>query len=188
MAAAREEGAADGQTAACGAGRWAAARDEAAAQDEAAARDEEAGADGGRLHAATASTTAAAAVAGIPGFLFATIPDGLPESDADATMTTCLPHFRKLLADLNNRAASDDDDDAVPPVTCVVADHLLGFSLDASAAVLASRCRPPPTPARRRPPPRPRLASRLRPPPARRRRSCYRPCKQSYNKHTKNGM
>jgi hypothetical protein len=155
MAAAREEGAADGQTAACGAGRWAAARDEAAAQDEAAARDEEAGADGGRLHAATASTTAAAAVAGIPGFLFATIPDGLPESDADATMTTCLPHFRKLLADLNNRAASDDDDDAVPPVTCVVADHLLGFSLDASAAVLASRCRP---------------------------------CKQSYNKHTKNGM
>lgn len=90
------------------------------------------------IDAATASTTAAAAVAGIPGFLFATIPDGLPESDADATMTTCLPHFRKLLADLNNRAASDDDDDAVPPVTCVVADHLLGFSLDAPARAAAA--------------------------------------------------
>uniref|UniRef100_A0A0E0NGV2 Glycosyltransferase n=1 Tax=Oryza rufipogon TaxID=4529 RepID=A0A0E0NGV2_ORYRU len=84
----------------------------------------------------------AAAAAGIPGFRFATIPDGLPPSDADATqdppslsystMTTCLPHFRKLLADLNNRLAPDDDD-AAPPVTCVVADHLMGFSLDAAA-------------------------------------------------------
>ncbi|BAS80288.1 Os02g0679000 [Oryza sativa Japonica Group] len=115
-------------------------------------------------------------MARIPRFLFATIPDGLPKSDADATMTTCLPYFRKLLADLNNRAAGDDDDDAVPPVTCVVADHLLGFSLDATVAVLASRCRPLPTLACRLPPPRPRLASRLRPPPARRRRSRYRPC------------
>ncbi|CAL4968625.1 unnamed protein product [Urochloa decumbens] len=76
----------------------------------------------------------AAAVAGLPGFRFATIPDGLPESDADATqdpaalcystMTTCLPHFRALLADLNRSA---------PPVTCVVADGCLTFAVDAAA-------------------------------------------------------
>ncbi|RCV06990.1 hypothetical protein SETIT_1G208300v2 [Setaria italica] len=49
-----------------------------------------------------------AAGAGLPGFRFATIPDGLPESDADATqdpaslcdstMTTCTPHLKKLAA------------------------------------------------------------------------------------------
>uniref|UniRef100_A0A0D9VHH5 Glycosyltransferase N-terminal domain-containing protein n=1 Tax=Leersia perrieri TaxID=77586 RepID=A0A0D9VHH5_9ORYZ len=83
----------------------------------------------------------AAAVAGLAsGFRFATIPDGLPASDADATqdpaslshatMTNCLPHFKRLLADLNSRS---------PPVTCVVADGLMGFSLDA-AAELAVPC------------------------------------------------
>ncbi|XP_040376748.1 7-deoxyloganetin glucosyltransferase-like [Oryza brachyantha] len=84
----------------------------------------------------------AAAVAGLPGFRFATIPDGLPASDADATqdpaslsystMTACLPHFRRLLADHASRSAAPDVD-AVPPVTCVVADNLMGFSLDAAA-------------------------------------------------------
>lgn len=81
----------------------------------------------------------AGAVAGLPGFSFATIPDGLPPCDADATqdtvalcystMTTCLPHFRALLADLNRRAAAGD----APPVTCVVADGCLTFSIDAAA-------------------------------------------------------
>jgi hypothetical protein len=82
----------------------------------------------------------AGAVADLPGFSFATIPDGLPPCDADATqdtaalcystMTTCLPHFRALLADLNRRAA---DGGGVPPVTCVVADNCLTFSVDAAA-------------------------------------------------------
>jgi hypothetical protein len=76
------------------------------------------------------------AVAGLPDFRFATIPDGLPPSDADATqdaaaictsaMTTCLPHFKALLAGL-------DGSDGVPPVTCVVADACLTFSIDATA-------------------------------------------------------
>src|SRR5512133_3013209 len=57
MAAVRDEGAADGRTVACGAGRWAVAR------DEAAARDEGAGAGQRRLHAATASTSTAASSA-----------------------------------------------------------------------------------------------------------------------------
>jgi hypothetical protein len=81
-----------------------------------------------------------AAVAGLPDFRFATIPDGLPPSDADADatqdpeslcyypMTTCLPHFRKLLEDLNCTAG-------VPPVTCVMGDNLMSFCVDAAAAV-----------------------------------------------------
>ncbi|GJM85346.1 hypothetical protein PR202_ga01787 [Eleusine coracana subsp. coracana] len=80
------------------------------------------------------------AVAGLPDFRFATIPDGLPPSDADATqdaaaicistMTTCLPHFKALLAGLNNASPAVG---VVPPVTCVVADASLTFSVDAAA-------------------------------------------------------
>ncbi|KQK00029.1 7-deoxyloganetin glucosyltransferase [Brachypodium distachyon] len=78
------------------------------------------------------------AVAGLPGFVFAAIPDGLPSSEADATQdpaslsyatkTNCLPHFRSLLAGLN----SGSDSAGVPPVTCVVADSLMSFSIDAA--------------------------------------------------------
>ncbi|KAL9289793.1 hypothetical protein ACSQ67_024448 [Phaseolus vulgaris] len=67
-------------------------------------------------------------------FRFETIPDGLPDSDVDATqdipslcestVRTCLPHFRKLLAKLNN---SDG-----PPVTCIVSDGVMTFTLDAA--------------------------------------------------------
>ncbi|RLN09275.1 hypothetical protein C2845_PM11G09030 [Panicum miliaceum] len=77
-----------------------------------------------------------AAVAGLPGFRFATIPDGLPPSDADATqdpaslgdstMRTCAPHLKRLIEELNS------PDSGVPPVTCVVADNVMSFSLDAA--------------------------------------------------------
>ncbi|KAM0860763.1 hypothetical protein ACQ4PT_046325 [Festuca glaucescens] len=70
------------------------------------------------------------AAAGLSDFRFATIPDGLPPSDADATqdpeslcyytMTTCLPHMTKLLEDLNSTAG-------VPPVTCVLGDNVMSF-------------------------------------------------------------
>uniref|UniRef100_A0ACD5U1Z3 Uncharacterized protein n=1 Tax=Avena sativa TaxID=4498 RepID=A0ACD5U1Z3_AVESA len=79
-----------------------------------------------------------AAVAGLPNFRFATIPDGLPPSDADATqdpaslcystMNTCLPHPKKLLQDLNGTAG-------VPPVTCVLGDNMMSFCVDAAEAV-----------------------------------------------------
>ncbi|KAJ1431873.1 UDP-glycosyltransferase family, conserved site [Sesbania bispinosa] len=72
---------------------------------------------------------------GLPSFRFETIPDGLPESDVDATQdipslcestrTTCLPHFKNLLSKLNN--ASDG-----PPVTCIVSDGVMSFTLDAA--------------------------------------------------------
>ncbi|CAD6336046.1 unnamed protein product [Miscanthus lutarioriparius] len=71
----------------------------------------------------------AAAVAGLTAFRFATIRDGLPESDADATQDpatisyatkhNCPPHLRSLLAELDG-------------VTCVVADNLMSFSVDAA--------------------------------------------------------
>ncbi|KAM0889200.1 hypothetical protein ACQ4PT_027858 [Festuca glaucescens] len=77
----------------------------------------------------------ASAAEGVPGFRFAAIPEGLPSSDADATqdpaalsyatMTACPPHFKNLLADLGRSAG-------VPPVTCVVADNLISFSVDAA--------------------------------------------------------
>jgi UDP:flavonoid glycosyltransferase YjiC (YdhE family) len=79
----------------------------------------------------------AAAVAGVPGFRFATIPDGLPPSDDDDvtqdipslckyTTETCLGPFRRLLAELNDPATGH------PPVTCVISDVVMGFSMDAA--------------------------------------------------------
>ncbi|XP_062186089.1 7-deoxyloganetin glucosyltransferase-like [Phragmites australis] len=78
------------------------------------------------------------ALDGLPGFSFTAIPDGLPPSDADATQDVpslcrstrdhCLPHFRTLLAELN---ASPD----VPPVTCVVGDDVMSFTLDAAREI-----------------------------------------------------
>ena len=89
-------------------------------------------------HARLVRTRGAAAVAGVPGFRFATIPDGLPPSDADVTQDgaslcrstaeTCLPHFRSLLAELN---ASTD----APPVTCVVGDDVMSFTLEAAREI-----------------------------------------------------
>ncbi|XP_040379497.1 7-deoxyloganetin glucosyltransferase-like [Oryza brachyantha] len=81
----------------------------------------------------------AAAVDGVPAFDFATVPDGLPPSDADATqdiaalcrstMTTWLPRVAALLARLNDPASG------VPPVTCVLADAVMSFAYDAAREV-----------------------------------------------------
>ena len=72
---------------------------------------------------------------GLPSFRFETVPDGLPESHVDATQDipslcestgkTCLPHFRNLLSKLNKL-------EDVPPVTCVVSDGVMSFTLDAA--------------------------------------------------------
>ncbi|KAK4851794.1 hypothetical protein QYF36_018489 [Acer negundo] len=74
---------------------------------------------------------------GTPSFCFETIPDGLPPSDADATQDvpslfdstkkTCLAPFRELLSRLNNTCLSN-----VPPVTCIVSDCTMSFTLIAS--------------------------------------------------------
>ena len=74
---------------------------------------------------------------GLPGFHFETIPDGLPPSDADVSQDvpslaeslpkTCLVPLCNLITKLNDTSSSN-----VPPVTCIVADGGMSFSLDAA--------------------------------------------------------
>ncbi|XP_021804078.1 7-deoxyloganetin glucosyltransferase-like, partial [Prunus avium] len=72
---------------------------------------------------------------GVPSFRFETIPDGLPPTDANATQDitalclstskNCLAPFRDLLSKLNSLPDS-------PPVTCIVSDGGMTFTLDAA--------------------------------------------------------
>ncbi|KAF7816976.1 7-deoxyloganetin glucosyltransferase-like [Senna tora] len=72
---------------------------------------------------------------GLPSFRFETIPDGLPDSDVDATQDiptlcestrrTCLPPFTNLLSKLNQSPH-------IPPVTCIVSDGVMSFTLQAA--------------------------------------------------------
>ncbi|CAK9163140.1 unnamed protein product [Ilex paraguariensis] len=74
---------------------------------------------------------------GLPDFSFDTIPDSLPFSDADATQDipslsestskNCLTHFCNLLSKLNDTSSSD-----VPPVSCIVSDGCMSFTLKAA--------------------------------------------------------
>uniref|UniRef100_F6H0R7 Glycosyltransferase N-terminal domain-containing protein n=1 Tax=Vitis vinifera TaxID=29760 RepID=F6H0R7_VITVI len=69
----------------------------------------------------------------LPSFQFKTISDGLPPSDEDATQDirylcastrkNCLDPFRDLLSQLNHDG---------PPVTCIVSDGAMSFTLDAA--------------------------------------------------------
>ncbi|KAF8023534.1 hypothetical protein BT93_F0903 [Corymbia citriodora subsp. variegata] len=78
---------------------------------------------------------------GLPSFRFLTIPDGLPPSDADTTQDIpalcqstrkfCLPYFRDLLERLNEESATSGS----PPVSCVVSDGVMSFTLDAAEAL-----------------------------------------------------
>lgn len=73
---------------------------------------------------------------GLPSFKFETIRDGLPPTDADATQDipslcystsrNCLAPFKDLLSRLNS---SPDNN---PPVTCIVSDGCMSFTLDAA--------------------------------------------------------
>ncbi|CAI9291517.1 unnamed protein product [Lactuca saligna] len=74
------------------------------------------------------------ALHGLPSFCFETIPDGLPPpQNPDETQVfptlwksmdeTCLAPFKSLLTKLNASSS---------PVTCIVADLFMGFTLDAA--------------------------------------------------------
>ncbi|KAH0734191.1 hypothetical protein KY285_009898 [Solanum tuberosum] len=75
---------------------------------------------------------------GLSSFRFETIPDGLPTCDADATQDipslckstteTCLAPFRDLLAKLNDTNNTSN----VPPVSCIVSDGIMTFTLAAA--------------------------------------------------------
>lgn len=77
------------------------------------------------------------ALHGLPSFRFETIPDGFPPCHADATQDipslcesttkTCLGPFRDLLAKLNDTYTSN-----VPPVSCIVSDGVMTFTLAAA--------------------------------------------------------
>ncbi|KAI8550354.1 hypothetical protein RHMOL_Rhmol06G0099200 [Rhododendron molle] len=77
------------------------------------------------------------ALDGTPSFQFETIPDGLPESDLNtaqdatslcvSTRKNCLAPFRDLLSKLNDTASSN-----VPPVTCIVSDGAMTFTITAA--------------------------------------------------------
>ncbi|XP_043687285.1 7-deoxyloganetin glucosyltransferase-like isoform X2 [Telopea speciosissima] len=75
---------------------------------------------------------------GLPDFQFETIPDGLPPPDIDATQdipalcqstrNTCLVPFRNLLSKLNTTPD-------IPPVTCIVSDGAMSFTLQAAEEI-----------------------------------------------------
>lgn len=77
-----------------------------------------------------------AALDGLPSFRFETITDGLPPVDADATQDIpelcvsterhSLKPFKELLHRLNNAGGG------VPPVSCIVSDGAMFFTLDAA--------------------------------------------------------
>ena len=80
-----------------------------------------------------------AALAVLPDFRFYTIPDGLPPPppSVDATQDipslcistskTCIGPFCDLLSKLSNTATSN-----VPPVTCIISDGVMSFTLEAA--------------------------------------------------------
>ncbi|KAF7848368.1 hypothetical protein BT93_L2054 [Corymbia citriodora subsp. variegata] len=78
---------------------------------------------------------------GLPSFRFRTIPDGLPHSDGDttqdipalcqSTQKSCLPYFQDLLDKLNEESATL----GFPPVSCMVSDGSMTFTLDAAEAI-----------------------------------------------------
>ncbi|KAG5573308.1 hypothetical protein H5410_063074 [Solanum commersonii] len=78
---------------------------------------------------------------GLSSFRFETIPDGLPTCDADATQDipslckstteTCLGPFRDLLAKLNETSNTSNE----PPVTCIVSDGVMSFTLAAAQEI-----------------------------------------------------
>ncbi|EMS57769.1 UDP-glycosyltransferase 85A2 [Triticum urartu] len=100
-----------------------------------------------RLLGAQQSQAAVDRLCSLPGFRFATIADGLPPSDLEAsrdtpaliysTMTTCRPRFKELVVKLNEEAEASGG--AVPPVTCVVADSITSFAISV-ARELGLRC------------------------------------------------
>lgn len=88
-------------------------------------------------HKRLLKTQTAESLTAVSSFRFETIPDGLPESDSNATQDIpslldstskhCLAPFRDLLSKLNNTASSN-----VPPVTCIVSDGVMTFTLAAA--------------------------------------------------------
>ncbi|KAI4296376.1 hypothetical protein L6164_036339 [Bauhinia variegata] len=78
------------------------------------------------------------ALDGLPDFQFETIPDGLPPMDddvsqdipslCDSTRKNCLGPFLDLLARLKDSASAG----LIPPVSCLISDAVMSFTVDAA--------------------------------------------------------
>lgn len=77
------------------------------------------------------------ALAGFPSFRFTSIPDGLPPSDPDVTQDVSSifqaieTHFMGTFTDLLRTLLADDDEHS-PPVTCVISEIGMGFTIQAA--------------------------------------------------------
>nr|AUR26622.1 UDP-glucosyltransferase 85A39 [Centella asiatica] len=79
------------------------------------------------------------ALDGLPDFRFYAIPDGLEVTNPDATQDiptlckyisiNCLAPFTDLITKLNDRSSGSD---GVPPVSCIVSDGIMSFTLKAA--------------------------------------------------------
>nr|WMB80854.1 BX8 [Lamium galeobdolon] len=85
------------------------------------------------IHRSILKSCGPSALRGLQGFRFATIPDGLPESSTrdvaaicESTTTTCLEPFCDLLLEIKSSGGG------VPPVSCIVADGEMSFTLKAA--------------------------------------------------------
>ncbi|KAF3660940.1 UDP-glycosyltransferase 85A1 [Capsicum annuum] len=69
---------------------------------------------------------------GLPDFRFETIPDGLPPSDRNATQdppSICAATAKNCLAPFRNLINKINATEGVPPVTCIVSDGVMSFTL-----------------------------------------------------------
>ena len=72
---------------------------------------------------------------GLPSFRFETIPDGLPLTDVDATQdipSLCVSTPKHSLVPFKNLLQKLNSLPEVPPVSCVVSDGVMSFTLDAA--------------------------------------------------------
>ncbi|KAK3414352.1 hypothetical protein EUGRSUZ_L00504 [Eucalyptus grandis] len=75
---------------------------------------------------------------GLPHFRFDMIPDGLPPSDADSTQdipslcASLSEHGQSAIRSLLLKLQEQSQDGVVPPVTCIVSDGAMTFTLDAA--------------------------------------------------------
>ena len=75
------------------------------------------------------------ALDGLPSFRFESIPDGLPETDVDVTQdipALCESTVKNSLAPFKELLRRINAQDESPPVSCIVSDGCMSFTLDAA--------------------------------------------------------
>ncbi|TVU13721.1 hypothetical protein EJB05_37144, partial [Eragrostis curvula] len=73
-----------------------------------------------------------AVLEGVAGFRFASMPDGLPQLDAEATQIVSALCFFNMTSSLSSPATTTT---GAPPVTCLIVDAMMPFAYDAATAI-----------------------------------------------------